>query len=102
MLRVLVCNYICLLFAVSLSLGGAFVSPSPLHKQVIVPIAHASPISKQASFPLLEVKKSNEDEKVESSSVQFLKNISPLNPYMWAVYFLVFVYAVDAFKLGPQ
>jgi hypothetical protein len=31
-----------------------------------------------------------------------LRNISPLNPYMWAVYFLVFVYAVDAFKLGPQ
>jgi hypothetical protein len=94
------CTFICLILAVSLSLSGAFVSPS-LHKQALAPIAHTSPISQQASFPLLGVKKSNEDEEVDSR-VRFLRNISPLNPYMWAVYFLVFVYAVDAFKLGPQ
>ena len=99
MLRVY--TFICLLLAVSLSLGGAFVSPSPLHKQALASIAYASPSSQQASFPLLAVKKSNEDEET-NSSVQFLKNISPLNPYMWAVYFFVFIYAVDAFKLGPH
>jgi hypothetical protein len=87
--------------AVSLSLGGAFVSPSPLHKQALAPIAYTSISSQQAPFALLGVKKSNEDEEADSS-VQFLRNISPLNPYMWAVYFLVFVFAVDAFKLGPQ
>jgi hypothetical protein len=96
------CILICVLLAISLSLGGAFVSPSPLHKQARVPFAHTgtSP-SRQQVFPPLEVKKSNEDEEA-NSSVQFLRNISPLNPYMWAVYFLVFVYGVDAFKLGPH
>jgi hypothetical protein len=51
--------------------------------------------------PLLMAKKGKAVVPEEKSASSVIKLLSPLNPYMLFVYPILFIFAVDYFKLGP-
>lgn len=44
---------------------------------------------------------SKKKDETKSSATDIGTLLSPLNPYMWFIYFFLFIFAADAFHLGP-
>jgi hypothetical protein len=55
-----------------------------------------------AGSPLLMAKKGKEVVPEEKPATNILTLISPFNPYMLFVYPILFIFAADYFKFGPQ
>ena len=61
-------------------------------------VPHGAPPTFAVHGPVFAMKKSKDEKKEGPSLELILRWISPLNPYMWFVYFFVFIIGVDAVK----
>jgi hypothetical protein len=100
-------NRVVLFLSVLVSVGAFVVSPHAVTRTTTTSSGNVESVWKSTNLagaggPLLLAKKGKvavPEEKAASSS---LKLLSPLNPYMLFVYPILFIFAVDYFKLGPQ